>query len=468
MVYNHSRCVCFVELHTTLEATQLFTLLTNLPSGFLVDDYALTVNYAKRGSHNVPMSAGAVNAASAALAAAQWTNQSDASAVTTSRATVCVNGVTYQRYPTPDPSKFQLDKGSGYYYDNYTQLYYDAQSKYYYNGTLRQYLSWSAEYETYLPVDNGAAPKEIGQPKAAVSHSDKKEKPDNKVKSAKKIAKEMEKWAKTLNQKAARAQTAISGCSGEDAVSSARPEFVTNNFTSTESSASHTISVPEGARFNQLSAVQANHSPKVEEELEADSGFDAVVKEEESKCLDWTKLCCLLCKRQFSSTDQMTKHQTMSDLHKSNLKTRLRSVLSDEQMDWLENKDSDSYRDRAKERRRKYGQPEKAESNLMKARYLKQQEVACQELQAPVTKAPPMRLGNENIGSKMLQKMGWSEGQGLGKSNQGRTEIVEADARADGVGLGSKSSASVAQPGDSYKDAVKRAMFNRYKELDEQ
>lgn len=39
----------------------------------------------------------------------------------------------------------------------------------------------------------------------------------------------------------------------------------------------------------------------------------------------------------------------------------------------------------------------------------------------------PNRTGisSENLGSKMLQKMGWTEGMGLGRSNQGRTEIIQ-------------------------------------------
>ena len=42
------------------------------------------------------------------------------------------------------------------------------------------------------------------------------------------------------------------------------------------------------------------------------------------------------------------------------------------------------------------------------------------------TKAlPEKNIGSDNIGSKMLQRMGWKEGLGLGKSNQGRTDIVE-------------------------------------------
>lgn len=34
-------------------------------------------------------------------------------------------------------------------------------------------------------------------------------------------------------------------------------------------------------------------------------------------------------------------------------------------------------------------------------------------------------IGGDNIGNKLLQKMGWSHGQGLGKSNQGRTDPIE-------------------------------------------
>ena len=30
----------------------------------------------------------------------------------------------------------------------------------------------------------------------------------------------------------------------------------------------------------------------------------------------------------------------------------------------------------------------------------------------------------DNVGNRMLQKMGWQEGQGLGKGNQGRTDII--------------------------------------------
>ncbi len=79
------------------------------------------------------------------------------------------------------------------------------------------------------------------------------------------------------------------------------------------------------------------------------------------------------------------------------------------------------YRDRAKERRQKYGEVVEARPNMLKEKYLK----AIEEVEsAPL---PERNIGSDNIGNKMLQRMGWKEGLGLGKSNQGRTAIVEVD-----------------------------------------
>lgn len=39
-------------------------------------------------------------------------------------------------------------------------------------------------------------------------------------------------------------------------------------------------------------------------------------------------------------------------------------------------------------------------------------------------------IGADNKGNRLLQKMGWQEGMGLGKSNQGRTTIIQASGLA--------------------------------------
>lgn len=62
--------------------------------------------------------------------------------------------------------------------------------------------------------------------------------------------------------------------------------------------------------------------------------------------VDWTKLACLLCKRQFNNKETLVKHQQMSDLHKQNLDA------------WKKVNTPAVYRDRAKERRQKFGDSE--------------------------------------------------------------------------------------------------------------
>lgn len=84
------------------------------------------------------------------------------------------------------------------------------------------------------------------------------------------------------------------------------------------------------------------------------------------------------------------------------------------------------YRDRAKERRLKYGEDDSPPPNRSKERFqreLEKQKAAAVSTQASNIAAVP--IGENNVGNRLLQKMGWQEGQGLGRSNQGRTNIIE-------------------------------------------
>lgn len=47
-----SMCVCFVELYTTQEAAQIHTLLSSLTSGFIIDDFPITICYASMFAHS--------------------------------------------------------------------------------------------------------------------------------------------------------------------------------------------------------------------------------------------------------------------------------------------------------------------------------------------------------------------------------------------------------------------------------
>lgn len=137
--------------------------------------------------------------------------------------------------------------------------------------------------------------------------------------------------------------------------------------------------------------------------------------------LDWQKLVCLLCKRQFFSKDDLSRHQQVSALHKKNIELLYLQKS-------LEYGKKSKYRDRAKERRLKYGESDDPQPSKLKEKYLKAREMPDVSNSFSASTNDP--IGSENVGNKLLQKMGWTEGQGLGKSNQGRTSIIQVSVKA--------------------------------------
>ena len=128
------------------------------------------------------------------------------------------------------------------------------------------------------------------------------------------------------------------------------------------------------------------------------------------------------------------RHNEKSDLHRSNLESwraeqtqkqqqRESSSSCNQSFGSADFGSASRYRDRAKERRQKYGiDDEGPKPNRLKEKYLAAMEHA--EI-AEQRDQKPKKLDSSNIGSKMLQRMGWKEGLGLGKTNQGRTSIIE-------------------------------------------
>ncbi|GFS67182.1 RNA-binding protein 5 [Nephila pilipes] len=391
---NTSRGYAFVELNSTSEAIQLYELLLSMGGNFYVDGRQVTVSYAKRSlaSRN---SSGSANAAIVALAAAQWTNQkqddsydqyygvSSTAAVAPSTAdsaqysnvdssvpnqaqmaslgTVIVGGVTYYKYPLPDISTYQYEESSGYYYDSVTGLYYDSNSQYYYNSEAQQYLYWDGEHQTYLPVNASSSSEAVVQQPTiscppisttqtnsqanAIETEDqeknknKKEEKLDKVKIAKKIAKDMEKWAKTLNQKKENAKL---GIVASPPISVAPSHIVLLSDISRHSATADAgfAILEKRATLAERNALMAELDNKLiipaskttlvsygddsDSDMEPDASQPDVKKPQnskvdESKFVDLSKMACLLCKRQFPNKDALTRHQQLSDLHKKNL-----------------------------------------------------------------------------------------------------------------------------------------------------
>nr|CAD7264757.1 unnamed protein product [Timema shepardi] len=281
-----------------------------------------------------------------------------------SSSTTPSHSTTLTQYPTPDVSTYQYDKTSGYYYDPQTGLYYDASSQYYYNSQTQQFMYWDADKHTYMPAPVSAAitaaptttpstdtavtaapatPSTPLPPQPEVTPEDgekdekkgkEKEKQD-KVKVAKKVVKEMERWAKMLNQKKENAQQNLtmqaanllqSKSKGTADIGYAVLErkesqpIILNNSVSTlpftmqdseQSVLASRINLDSASRRNVPSLV-----PKYGGGSDSEDNEDG--QSDESQFTNWVKMACLLCKRQFPTKDALIRHQQLSDLHKEN------------------------------------------------------------------------------------------------------------------------------------------------------
>src|SRR4051812_10176201 len=68
-------------------------------------------------------------------------------------------------------------------------------------------------------------------------------------------------------------------------------------------------------------------------------------------------------------------------------------------------------------------------------------------------------LNENNKGSKLLEKMGWKKGEGIGRQNV-LTAPIEVEIRNDRAGLGLHSESGITA-NDSYQDAVKKRARSR-------
>ena len=139
---------------------------------------------------------------------------------------------------------------------------------------------------------------------------------------------------------------------------------------------------------------------------------------------DMNKIACLLCSRVFKTAEKLNQHERVSELHATNLKN---PTLCETARKKLPKNAGAEYRDRAKERRDAFGPSTGPPAGGQK-------KAKAKAAAAPVVAEEP----KQNKGAALLGKMGWSQGQGLGATGEGRTEHVVADMYQAGAGLGMK------------------------------
>ncbi|XP_056446716.1 RNA-binding protein 10 isoform X2 [Gadus chalcogrammus] len=252
------------------------------------------------------------------------------------------------QYPVPDVSTYQYDESSGYYYDPLTGLYYDPNSQYYYNSHSQQYMYWDGEKHTYVPAhtdgEETAAPGDSSGPSDSLTPpggKERKDKPKNKT--AQQIAKDMERWAKSLNRQKenVRSVSSASPTVSSAALAAAFPRppghaRLDERREAASADAGYAVLEKKGALserpqifLDQITRHTAELSPPPLQGLvpaysgETDSDEEGGEKEEkDGRMTDWSKLACLLCRRQFPSKEALIRHQQLSELHKQNLEKR--------------------------------------------------------------------------------------------------------------------------------------------------
>ncbi|XP_072305940.1 RNA-binding protein 10 [Eucyclogobius newberryi] len=227
-----------------------------------------------------------------------------------------------KQYPVPNMSTYQYDESSGYYYDPLTGLYYDSNSQYYYNPHTQQYMYWDGEKHSYIPADGQSNMGNVN-----TESKDKKEK--NKSKTAQQIAKDMERWAKSLN----RHKENMRSSSGSPALGPGQTRGCLEDFKESASAdAGYAVLEKKGALLERpqinldqmrqttviLPIQQLGLVPAYDGEAESDEE-EGSKDEQDGRMTDWSKLACLLCRRQFPSKEALIRHQQLSELHKQNL-----------------------------------------------------------------------------------------------------------------------------------------------------
>uniref|UniRef100_A0A8C1K532 RNA-binding protein 5-like n=1 Tax=Cyprinus carpio TaxID=7962 RepID=A0A8C1K532_CYPCA len=480
---GQNRGFAFVQLASPLVPSQLLTILQGLQPPLKLDGKTIGVDFAKSARKDLLLPDGnrvsAFSVASTAIAAAQWSStelrwvccvqeyqayyQQQAGAVDPSLANGILGGsaqdiilqvsdslVILFPLAVPDTSSYQYDESSGYYYDPSTGLYYDPNTHYYYNSQTQQYLYWDGEKQAYVPAVDANNAAQSAAASTSTPPKEKKEKP--KSKTAQQIAKDMERWAKSLNKQKENFKSSFQPISQEERKEAAAADAGFTLFEKKTGALERLVTEASKATEEESSSSKvglvAAYSGDSEPE-EVTEGDD-----KEDKLTDWKKMACLLCRRQFPNKEALIRHQQLSDLHKQNLEVFRRAKLSEAELEELERKETEmKYRDRAAERREKYGIPEPPVPKKRKF---------TQNYEQPTKDG----LNSDNIGNKMLQAMGWKEGKGLGRNQQGITTPIEAQLRTKGAGLGTKGSNYSLSASDTYKDAVRKAMFARFTEIE--
>uniref|UniRef100_A0A8C6R8B9 RNA binding motif protein 6 n=4 Tax=Nannospalax galili TaxID=1026970 RepID=A0A8C6R8B9_NANGA len=332
---------------------------------------------------------------------------------------------------------------------------YDSATGYYYDPLAGTYYDPNTQQEVYVPQDPESPEEEEIKEKKSTSQG----KSSSKKELSKRDSKEKKDRAVTKFQES----TSEGKASPEDVFKKPLPPSVKKE----ESPPPPKIVNPligllgeYGGDSDYEEEEEEEQTPPVQLRTTQPQQREELTKKEneDDKLTDWNKLACLLCRRQFPNKEVLIKHQQLSDLHKQNLEIHRKIKQSEQELAYLERREREGkFKERGNDRREKlqsFDSPERK-----RTKYSRETDSD----RKPVDKED---TDTSSKGGCVQQTTGWRKGAGLGYSHPGLGSSEEAEGRMRGPSGGAPGRTSKRQSNETYRDAVRRVMFARYKELD--
>lgn len=315
---------------------------------------------------------------------------------------------------------FVFDSRSGMFYEQESDFFYDPQSKMYFGNRNSTYYRYNAEmkppFEVISKVDNSTR---TGVAKGAIGASADLDVVLGNVPQA----------------------------------STKKPGIAIKLKTKKLPNAGQKKQMPAQSNLNSVATsgdnssnpLKRQHHKDMDKWSERQEELKNVVKTEDSEAKKRREISrtskgepiCTLCQRKFPTLEKLLYHERVSKLHSENLRKAEEAKKERSQTESPKKKEK-LYMDRAQQRRDLFGSdtaPSRGAVALMTDETPPEEAIAgggTDRNQSLKVVRPEETLGESNVGNKMLQKLGWTSGQTLGRRQE---PDAEATVRSSQVNL---------------------------------